>query len=137
LFDDREERSMSGTKAKARTIEGVEKELEEVRAGAADMRAERATLSEPPKIGWDGVTPETLSRVAEADTKRAALPHAITDGEVRILELELELVRARRPGAQREVERRYMALQKAEERLREAQEERNAGALQEVPPINS
>lgn len=112
---------MTKTKEKSRTAETVEQELEEVRSAVAAMRAELGELSRPPQIGWDGVSPETLNQIAEADTKRSALPYAITAGEVGEAELELELLRARRPEAQREIERAYAAWQKAEERAKAAQ----------------
>jgi hypothetical protein len=46
----------------------------------AEMRAELGELSKSPRIGWDGVSPETLEEIASADTKRAALPAAMEDG---------------------------------------------------------
>jgi hypothetical protein len=122
-FEHRSRSSMTAkTKEKPRTTETVERELEEVRSAVARMRSELAELSEPPQIGWDGVSPETLSRVAEADSKRAALPAAIEDGERRILELELELVRLRRPGAKAKIEEVYADWQDEEETASKAAE---------------
>jgi hypothetical protein len=117
---------MTKTKEKARTIETVERELEEVRSAVAAMRSELAELSEPPRVGWDGVSPETLSQISEADSKRSALPAAIEDGERRILELELELVRLQQPGARAKIEEAYADWQADEEEVRQLKERAKA-----------
>jgi hypothetical protein len=89
---------MSKTREKASTVETAEVELAEVRSRVAEMRAELTRLSEPPQVGWDGVSPETLQEIGKADSTRAALPHAINAGELRELELQQELARLRDRG---------------------------------------
>jgi hypothetical protein len=116
---------MTKTKEKPR-IETVEAELEEVRARLAEMRSELARLSEPPQIGWDGVSPETLQQIAERDSKRAAIPHAIAAGELRELELQQEIARLRQPAAARKIEDAYAGWQAADEEARRAQERATA-----------
>jgi hypothetical protein len=117
---------MSKTKDKPRTIEAAEVALEEVRTRLAGMRSELAELSEPPQIGWDGVSPETLSKIAEADSKRTALPHAMSAGELRELELQREIARLRRPTAARKIQEAYADWQAADEEARRAQEHASA-----------
>jgi chromosome segregation ATPase len=120
---------MTKTNAKARIIEGIERELEEVQGRLAEMRSELKRLQEVPEISWDGVSEETVNELAEAEKQRLTLPHLIGAGEIKELELRLELAKARQPEAQRETVRCYDTLQIAKEKLREAEDEYNAASI--------
>lgn len=114
---------MTGTKKQRRTAEAAERELEGVLGRLDELRADLREACDARQFSWEGATPEALERIARADGKRAALPIAIDAGEVRELELRLELARLRAPAADEETARRYEAVREADERKRREEEE--------------
>jgi hypothetical protein len=112
---------MTETKKRARKAESAEDLDQQIQ----EMEAELSEGYGKP-LTWEEVTSTTAQEIARKEQRRSVLPRLIHAAKVKRLELEKDRRDKEAAVLQEKVETTYAALQEQEEKLRTAQEKRDA-----------
>lgn len=105
-------------KRKAVSVEDLDQNIQEMEAELSDHHGQALT--------WDEVTTTTAEELAAKEGRRRVLSRLIHAAKIKRLELLKSRYEAEHEPLQQKIEETYAAYQEAEEKLRAAQEERDA-----------